>query len=320
MAKFHINQKDGNVGVCRAENGRCPFGGDEVHFTSLVAAAEAYEKSMEAELVPSVKKAPKAREPFVPPTLVTPADYEVTREDLSSYELNEINGLTSVDQEHYLAARSSSPAITHFAANNLAYYMNKAEDAVGAPAYNEFEKTISGSEYDKRAAYVNHVLGKGTGYFSTQKPLAEVEANLWANTERLITSTRRHGFPEDERDNYNMDQSEDAHLKALSVFTGKDPKELRTQILANIPVERKGLDKVSDKDLKERADHLNGLVRLTHARKLQKKELNRELAIRRIEASEDGWEQAKLEFRNRDVELTRNEVTAILGTPEPSRF
>lgn len=31
MAKYHI-KKDGTPGVCRAQNGNCPFGGESEHF------------------------------------------------------------------------------------------------------------------------------------------------------------------------------------------------------------------------------------------------------------------------------------------------
>ena len=44
MAKFHINPQTGDAGPCNAAKGGCPFGGDEIHFTSLTAAREASEK------------------------------------------------------------------------------------------------------------------------------------------------------------------------------------------------------------------------------------------------------------------------------------
>lgn len=47
MSKFHINTA-GEAGQCRAENGKCPFGGESDHFTSADAAREAYESKQES--------------------------------------------------------------------------------------------------------------------------------------------------------------------------------------------------------------------------------------------------------------------------------
>jgi len=43
MNKFHINPETGEPGNCTASSGNCPFGGDEIHFTSKEAARAAYE-------------------------------------------------------------------------------------------------------------------------------------------------------------------------------------------------------------------------------------------------------------------------------------
>lgn len=47
MAIYHIT-KAGNPGICRAQHGKCPFGGDDSHYTSKEAAWEAIEKSNES--------------------------------------------------------------------------------------------------------------------------------------------------------------------------------------------------------------------------------------------------------------------------------
>ncbi len=47
MARFHMNTSSGEAGVCRAKQGKCPFGGDEVHFTTADAARAFYEESMD---------------------------------------------------------------------------------------------------------------------------------------------------------------------------------------------------------------------------------------------------------------------------------
>jgi len=56
MAKFHVNPKTGNPGECRAEQGGCPFGGEEHHYSSPEKAREAFELSMAAETLASVEK------------------------------------------------------------------------------------------------------------------------------------------------------------------------------------------------------------------------------------------------------------------------
>lgn len=47
--KFHVNTATGDIGPCRAKAGKCPFG-EENHYDSLVAAAQAYEAEMESDL------------------------------------------------------------------------------------------------------------------------------------------------------------------------------------------------------------------------------------------------------------------------------
>ncbi len=45
MPKFHVNPATGNARACKATEDRCPFGGEEVHYTSKLAAEQAYENS-----------------------------------------------------------------------------------------------------------------------------------------------------------------------------------------------------------------------------------------------------------------------------------
>lgn len=44
--KYHLNAETGEVGTCRASSGKCPFGGDEVHFTNAQDAGRAFETMM----------------------------------------------------------------------------------------------------------------------------------------------------------------------------------------------------------------------------------------------------------------------------------
>lgn len=41
---YHINKK-GDAGFCRAETGKCPFGGSSEHHESLLEAQRAFEAS-----------------------------------------------------------------------------------------------------------------------------------------------------------------------------------------------------------------------------------------------------------------------------------
>lgn len=46
MKQIHVNNKTGEVGVCGAEKGQCPFGDASQHFSSAKGAREHYEKTM----------------------------------------------------------------------------------------------------------------------------------------------------------------------------------------------------------------------------------------------------------------------------------
>jgi len=47
MAKYHINTVTGVAGKCSAQQGNCPFGDDNVHFTTAEAARVYYEDYMD---------------------------------------------------------------------------------------------------------------------------------------------------------------------------------------------------------------------------------------------------------------------------------
>lgn len=65
MAKFHINGK-GEAGKCSAQNGKCPFGGEAEHFTSLEAARKHFEQEQSGSFT-------KSKDDF---DFTTPIDYE----------------------------------------------------------------------------------------------------------------------------------------------------------------------------------------------------------------------------------------------------
>jgi hypothetical protein len=45
MAKYHINPETGNVGRCKSVEGKCPFGDEELHYSTDSDARTAYENS-----------------------------------------------------------------------------------------------------------------------------------------------------------------------------------------------------------------------------------------------------------------------------------
>ena len=50
---FHINPETGNSGKCSAQAGNCPFGGEDIHFSTAEDARKAYESSMEGNTWPT---------------------------------------------------------------------------------------------------------------------------------------------------------------------------------------------------------------------------------------------------------------------------
>lgn len=55
MAKYHING-EGNPGLCKAQSGKCPFGGEANHYGSQENARKAFELSMASKTNPPAKR------------------------------------------------------------------------------------------------------------------------------------------------------------------------------------------------------------------------------------------------------------------------
>ena len=47
--KYHFNPDTGTPGLCTAQDGRCPYGGVNDHYSSIDAARQAYERKMDFE-------------------------------------------------------------------------------------------------------------------------------------------------------------------------------------------------------------------------------------------------------------------------------
>ncbi len=60
MAKFHVNGR-GETGTCAANEGKCPFGGDEHHYPTREAAHKAFELSMASSTFVAAQKRKMSR-------------------------------------------------------------------------------------------------------------------------------------------------------------------------------------------------------------------------------------------------------------------
>lgn len=56
MTKYHINKSTGEAGLCRAKQGKCPFGSTEEHFESERSARDSYELSMNEAMFSNTQK------------------------------------------------------------------------------------------------------------------------------------------------------------------------------------------------------------------------------------------------------------------------
>lgn len=66
MEAYHVNPNNGEVSRCQAKQGRCPYGGPEAHRSSVEAARLAYEATMRAHVLATVRQlsdssSPRAR-------------------------------------------------------------------------------------------------------------------------------------------------------------------------------------------------------------------------------------------------------------------
>jgi len=101
MAKYHINNETGKIGLCKSTQGKCPFGGADNHFTSLAGAAQAYEEKMSAQELP----APQSKRKL--------PSYRVDWEDLSDSERALVSRQDTALRDYYFETRDVSPKLTH---------------------------------------------------------------------------------------------------------------------------------------------------------------------------------------------------------------
>lgn len=102
MKKYHVNSK-GEAGACSATKGRCPFGGENEHFTSAEAARSFFETNQEAALA-GARKASAKLKPSSPPKTKNQFDTAVASIPLVS-ESKVIQAPAISDNEGYLGGR-----------------------------------------------------------------------------------------------------------------------------------------------------------------------------------------------------------------------
>jgi hypothetical protein len=294
--KFHINQADGTVGACRAEKGNCPFGGEDDHYTSMVAAAKAYEDSMADQMFSSSSKPKKIKSELF--ELEVPENY-IVADHLTTQEAAEVKELgVPADSIYGLMRTETGPALTHWDSKNIMYHWQKNYDAPGGVArWNESLKGHGpGDTYNLVREYV--LSGKETiyGEIPTQE---ELNSSLVEKAKKAISAKRDYGFPEDEMTRYNQDKIEKGYIQALSVLSGEDEGAVRKKLVSSLPIDRphQGL---GDEDL----DHKVGILerRIATLKNQQTKAqrsrelgaLKREAGIRKVKAAshDNSWKVA----------------------------
>lgn len=275
MAKFHINREDGTVGPCNATKGKCPYGGDENHFTSMAAAADAYEKVMSGDAMRPTKRSAVIKDDVYGFKLKTgPIDY-VFELDTDRDVASEIN---SWDVALYEKLRRSGHAVTHREAAILVHYMNKLpwEEQNAFQAYRDEHP-----DDDYHTAMVNFINAKGVAYTNKLLTTKELNETLVERTKKAVFMARPFGFPEDELARSNMDKNESRLLKAVSSMTGLSAREVLDTIRDKEPLDRP-LESASEKDLLARKGHIGNLVRPNEKHIKELLSINRELGIREV--------------------------------------
>lgn len=312
--KFHINQADGTVGACRAEKGNCPFGGEDQHYTSMVAAAKAYEDSMADQMFAAPVKPKKANGELF--ELSVPSNYNLV-DHLNSEEIAEMNALGSPGSAVYALMRSEvGPALIHSDANNVMYYWKQNYDLPGGAA--RWDKAVkdngSGDTYKLAKDFIESGSVKLYGSIPSED---EIHSSVVDNAKKAISATRNYGFAEDEMTRHYQDKRESAYIKALSVLSGDDEKLVRQKLLSDLPVNRPHQG-VSDEGL----DHKIGILerristlknretKATRSRELA--ELQREVSVREVQAAshDDAWKVAA-DARG----ISQKDALGLLGVP-----
>lgn len=311
--RFHINEAKGEIGACRADKGNCPFGGSENHYDSMVEAASAYEQSMESQVFSTVKKPRKVYGADLGLTLTPSADFKGDL-DLSASERAEVQALTPEQAEIYEIVRKEvGPAMTHMDAHNLVEALRLTVRDTGSPSYESLraEAATGNPIHDSLAQKLTDSSG-GYGHY---KSAAELNDGLVARMTNIVSTSRPYGFPEDEYTRYRMDHQEMGLLHGASRLSGVDSREIRARILDQATVDRPFKDE-SDASLQKRQSHLSQLSRMTNAKRVELKRINKEVAIRDVTAGANSPEEA-YEIATRYIDdrtLTAREVSGLIGT------
>ena len=155
MARYHINPKTGNPGICTANAGRCPYGGEEEHYGSADVARSAFESGMNGSFggaQPTIKIQEKDESVIANPTeWDQPVDLNAiksnvkklfSREGLTGfYEDSTGNSMETTVQN---AVERAAIASEYFKKTERAQRISKVIDSHSSPASREVaERTMS---------------------------------------------------------------------------------------------------------------------------------------------------------------------------------
>lgn len=154
--KFHVNKK-GEAGPCRAAY-NCPYGSSEEHHDSPAEARQAYEKRMEAEIVPA----------------------GVSKENLGLRDLTKLARISSDEGVMKTAVEKGSDRTYSALADNpntTSKYLVSAADKAGKPEVRA--KLVAHNNYPVSSMTPEDAAGKydPNGYYANDKLLGDKDLN-----------------------------------------------------------------------------------------------------------------------------------------------
>lgn len=131
MSKFHIN-KHGVPAPCRAQKGRCPYGGNESHFDTIEAAQREADRINESQhgFIHQISSKPEVT--LKDKITNTMSDYNV------NYGLNESEGIVSQLEKQGVKIESKESK-TYFNQLELMFKRAKASVELGHMSTTKFE-------------------------------------------------------------------------------------------------------------------------------------------------------------------------------------
>lgn len=315
MAKFHINQKDGTVGQCRAEKGGCPFGSEDDHYTSMVAAAKAFEDSMGDQVLSSRSKTDVgysgSKDLF---TLKKPNGYKVKLSESEKLEVKNLNypGITIYNE----IREQVGPALTHWDASNIMYTFNQNLNAPGGDKRWNDAVRASGEDMDTYTLVRDFILTGQQPIYHELPEKDKLNTDLVEKAKKAMRAERKYGFPEDEMSRANQDQRESEYIDAISKLSGNSYADTKMKLQSNMAISRPHAKKYRQDLNVEIADLESKIKGLKRASLIQEKtrqlnELKREYSIRMIE---DAPRNNKWRLASR-APISQAEALNLTGVP-----